>query len=503
MKQLEAEEREAQRRHEEAQHLHKECMKQLEQKLRDLEAREQPQNQEGIEQSHMGDVMEEIPEQGIWYPLDDDAAEEDSLKIDEDTVVEGSCDDNCEMDPENKVATLVKDKAKGLAKVASEQQTGSGRTDGEFLTRNPDGANAEVRVNTTASSTQGEWLGTVVHNPWGAREQPQDQEGIGQSDMEMPMQRMGHPLKEDTPDKDSCEFGVMASEKKVPLIEDKTWGLEEVLKLEQKSGAEEKDLLNVEQVHMELGAREQPQNHGGIGQSHMKKAEPETVTVETTGPGKILFEVGDLAWRETTHRLKIDEGSNSRHRGVVHSARGSHNNDVSRTGESREKEGMVSLWDKAVPRRVMWTELEDVLADKLQKATSAIQVLVLQLDEEIQAGNDKVPRMEIDTEGQKAIALKDLARATEGKFQVISSDKPGRCKLVKHRKHLTSDVPVQSWPYTIPYARRPELVRRLKLARLAASPSKCVTGAKTVQLLGHHVGDGMLRLGRDNLEKVG
>ena len=125
-----------------------------------------------MEQSHMDDVMEEIPEQGIRYPLDDDAAEEDSLKIDEDTVVEGSCDDNCEMDQENKVATLVKDKAKGLAKVASEQQTGSGRTDGEFLTRNPDGANAEVWVNTTASSTQGEWLGTVVHNPWGAREQP-------------------------------------------------------------------------------------------------------------------------------------------------------------------------------------------------------------------------------------------------------------------------------------------------------------------------------------------
>ena len=84
----------------EAQHLHEERMKQLEQKPRDLEAREQLQDLEGIEQSHMEDVMEEIPEQKIWYPLDDDAAEEDSLKIDEDTVVEGSCDDNCEMDPE-------------------------------------------------------------------------------------------------------------------------------------------------------------------------------------------------------------------------------------------------------------------------------------------------------------------------------------------------------------------------------------------------------------------
>ena len=145
------------------------------------------------------------------------------------------------------------------------------------------------------------------------------------------MQRMGHPLKEDTADKDSCESEVMTLEKKVPLIEDKTWGLEEVLKLEQKSGAEEKHLLNVEQVLMELGAREQPQNHGGIGQSHMKKAEPETATVETTGPGKILFEAGDLAWRETTHHLKIDEGSNIRQRGVVHGARGSHNNGVSRT----------------------------------------------------------------------------------------------------------------------------------------------------------------------------
>ena len=404
---LDAEEREAQR-------LHEEWMKQMERKIRDLKAREQLQDQEGIEQSHMEDVMEEIPEQGIWYPLDDDAAEEDALKIDEDTVVEGSCDDNCEMDPETKVATLVKDKAKGLAKVANEQQSGveecCGRTDGEFLTNNPDGVNAGVWVNTTASSTQGECLGTVVHDPWGAREQPQDQEGIGQSNMEVLMQGIGHALNEDTPDKDNCEFGVMASEKKVPLIEDKTWGLEEVLKLEQKSGAEEKDLLNVEQVLMELGAREQPQNHGGIGQSHMKKAEPETATVETTGPGKILFEAGDLAWRETTHRLKIDEGSNSRHRGVVHSARGSHSNDVSRTGESRGKEGMVSLWDEAVPRRGMWTELEDVLADKLQKVTSAIQVLVLQLDEEIQAGNDKVPRMEIDTD-----SIERLGKGYEGK----------------------------------------------------------------------------------------
>ena len=57
--------------------------------------------------------------------------------------------------------------------------------------------------------------------------------------------------------------------------------------------------------------------------------------------------------------------------------------------------------------------------------------------------------------------------------------------------------------YTIPYDMRPELVRRLKLARLAARPSKRVIGAKMVQLLGHHVGDGMLGLGRDNLEKVG
>ena len=137
---------------------------------------------------------------------------------------------------------------------------------------------------------------------------------------------------------------------------------------------------------------------------------------------------------------------------------------------------MVSLRDKAVPRRPMWAESEDSLVDKDQKAASAIQVLVL--DTEIQAGNDKVPMMEIDIEGQKAMALKDLSRAIMGKFQAISSDKPGRCKLVKHRKQLTSDVPVQSWPFTIPYAVRQELVRRLKLAGLAARPSKCVIGLR-------------------------
>ena len=117
---LEAEEREAQR-------LHEEWMKQMERKISDLEAREQLQDQEGIEQE---DIMEEIPEQGIRYPLDDDR----------------------EIDPETE-----------------EQQSGveecSGRTDGEFLTSNPDGANVGVWVNTTASSTQGEWLGTVVHDP--------------------------------------------------------------------------------------------------------------------------------------------------------------------------------------------------------------------------------------------------------------------------------------------------------------------------------------------------
>ena len=188
---LEVEEREAQHLHEKAQHLHEERMKQLEQKLRDLEAREQLQDQEGIEQSHMEDVMEEIPEQGIRYPLDDDAAEEDSLKINEDTVVKGSCDDNCEMDPETKVATLVQDRANGLAKVPNEQQTGSGRIDGKFLTSNPDGANAGVWVNTTANSTKGEWLGTVGHNPWGARKQPQDQEEIEQSHVKRDEQENG------------------------------------------------------------------------------------------------------------------------------------------------------------------------------------------------------------------------------------------------------------------------------------------------------------------------
>ena len=141
---------------------------------------------------------------------------------------------------------MVKDKTKGLAKVVNEQQSGveecCGRTDGEFLTSNPDGVNAGVWVNTTASSTQGECLRTVVHDFWGAREQPQDQEGMVPSDMEMPMQRMGHPLNEDTADKDSCESEVMTSEEKASLIEDKTWGLEEVLK-EQESGAEEKGLI--------------------------------------------------------------------------------------------------------------------------------------------------------------------------------------------------------------------------------------------------------------------
>ena len=347
---LEAEEREAQRLHEEAQRLHEERMKQLEQKLRDLEAREQLQDQEGIEQSHLEDVMEEIPEKGIRYPLDDDAAEEDSLKINEDIVVEGSCGDNCEMDPGTKVATLVQDRAKGLAKVPNEQQTGSGRTDGDFLTSNPDGANAGVWVNTTANSTKGEWLGTVGHNPWGARGQPQDQEKIEQSN-----------VKRD----------------------------------EQEKGAEEES-SKVEQVFMGLGAMEQPQNQDGIGQSHMEG-------------------------------YPINEKQQS---GV------------------EECSG-----------RPMWAESEDTLADKSQKSASAIQVLGLA--KEIQAGNDKVPMMEIDIEGQKAMALKNLARAIMGKFQVIFSDKPGICKLVKHRKQLTSDVPVQSWPYTIPYTVKQELVRRL------------------------------------------
>ena len=46
---------------------------------------EQLQDQEEIEQFHMEGVMEEIPEQGIRYPLDNDAAEEDSLKINKDS----------------------------------------------------------------------------------------------------------------------------------------------------------------------------------------------------------------------------------------------------------------------------------------------------------------------------------------------------------------------------------------------------------------------------------
>ena len=329
MKQLEAEEREAQRRHEEAQHLHEERMKQLEQKLRDSEAREQPQNQEGIEQSHMEDVMEEIPEQGIWYPPDDDAAEEDSLKIDEDTVVEGSCDDNCEMDPETKAATLVKDKAKGLAKVANEQQSGveecSGRTDGEFLTSNPDGVNAGVWVNTTASSTQGEWLRAVIHDPWGAREQPQDQEGMGQSNKEVLMQGIGHPLNEDTADKDSCEFGVMASEEKAPLIEDKTQGLEGVPKMEQEPRAEE-DSLTEEQALRELGAREQPQNQEESGQSYLKRNEQENGAEE--GSSKVEQVLMGLGAMEQPQK---QDGS----------------------GQSWEKKGMVSLQDRAVVRRPM------------------------------------------------------------------------------------------------------------------------------------------------------
>ena len=462
---LEAEEREAQQ-------LHEEWMKQMERKLSDLEAREQLQDQEGIEQE---DIMEEIPEQGIRYPLDDD----------------------CETDPETEDQQ-------------SRMEECCGRTDGEFLTSNPDGVNAGVWVNTTASSTQGEWLGTVVQDFWGAREQPQDQEGIGQSDMEMPMQRMGHPLNEDRADKDSCESEVMISEEKASLIEDKTWGLEEVLKREQESGAEEKDFLNVEQLLMELGAEEQPQNQEGIGQSHVKRAEPEEATGATSS-GKILLKSAGLAWMQTAEIESEDSTTEE----AFSSQSLLEFGDVSQVemgndigvgeglaeGQFWKKEGMVSLRNKAVPRRPMWAESEDSLVDKDQKAASAIQVLVL--DTEILAGNDKVPMMEIDIEGQKAMTLKDLSRAIMGKFQVISSDKPGRCKLVKHRKQLTSDVPVQSWPFTIPYAVRQELVRRLKLAGLAARPSKCVIGAKTVQLLGHHVGDGMLGLGRDNLEKVG
>ena len=114
-------------------------------------------------------------------------------------------------------------------------------------------------------------------------------------------------------------------------------------------------------------------------------------------------------------------------------------------GQSWEKESRVSLRDSAVLRRPMtiyakpatnagaqskenpskglvqcfwfnryghttvkcrkktnpgWAETKDALADKAQKAGSAIQGVLV---EEIQAGKDKMPVMEIHIEGQKVL----------------------------------------------------------------------------------------------------
>ena len=307
------------------------------------------------------------------------------------------------------------------------------------MTSNLHGANAGVWVNTTVDSTKGKWSGTVVHNPWGAKEQPQDQEGIGQS------------------------------------------------KMEQEPRAEEEDLLKVEQVLRELGAWEQPQNQEGIGQSHVKRAEPEGAT-EATSPGKIVLESAGLAWMETAEIESEDSTTEEAFSSQSllefgDMSQAEMGNDIGfdeglAEGQSWGKESRISLRDRAVLRRPMtiygkpatntgaqskenpskglvqcfwcnwyghtavkcrkktnprWAEIKDALADKAQKAASAIQVLVL--DEEIQAWNDKVPVMEIDIEGQKAMALKDLAGLT-------------------------------------------------------ARPSKCVIGTKTRQFLGHHVGAG-------------
>ena len=323
------------------------------------------------------------------------------------------------------------------------------------------------------------------------------------------MQGIGHPLDEDTADKDSCEFGVMASEEKVPLIEDKTQGLEGVPKMEQEPRAEE-DLLNVEQVIMELGAREQPQKKNWIGQSHVKRAEPEGAT-EGTSSGKILLESAGLAWMETAEIESEDSNTEE----AFSSQRLLKSGDVSQDemendigfdeglaeGQFWKKEGIVRLRDKAVPRRPMWAESEDSLVDKDQKAASAIQVWVL--DTEIQAGNDKVPMMEIDIEGQKAMALKDLSRAIMLKFQVISSDKPGRCKLVKHRKQLTLDVPVQSWPFTIPYTVRQELKDEIgKMNDLGVIRESSSPYASPVVIVGKKAGSQRICIDYRKLNKV-
>ena len=75
--------------------------------------------------------------------------------------------------------------------------------------------------------------------------------------------------------------------------------------MEQEVRVEEEDLLKVEQVLRELGAWEQPQNQEGIGQSHVKRAEPEGAT-EATSPGKILLESAGLAWMETAETESED-----------------------------------------------------------------------------------------------------------------------------------------------------------------------------------------------------
>ena len=286
-------------------------------------------------------------------------------------------------------------------------------------------------------STQGEWLGTVVHNPWGAREQPQDQEGIVQSDMEMPMQRMGHPLNEDTADKDSLEGGVMASEEKAPLIEDKTQGLEGVLKMEQEPRAEE-DSLTEEQALRELGAREQPQNHEETGQSFLKRDEQENGAEE--GSSKVEQVLMGLVAMEQPQK---QDGS----------------------GQSWEKKGMVSLQDRAVVRRPM------AIDAKPASNTGA------------------------QSKGNPSKGLVQCFWGNRYGHTAVKCEKKANPRLAGTKDALADKA--QKAATAI------QVLALKDMAGLTARPSKCVIGAKTVQLLGHHAGYGVLGLGRDHLDKVG
>ena len=78
-------------------------------------------------------------------------------------------------------------------------------------------------------------------------------------------------------------------------------------------------------------------------------------------------------------------------------------------------------------------------------------------------------------------------------------------KLLEGMEHVDSyidDILVhtQTWEEHIETLQ--ELFKRLSSSGLTVRPSKCVIGAKGVHFLGHYVGDGILGLNGDNMEKI-